>query len=122
AAGGVRAAPGGFELWSEGAVDEPWDAGSFVATVDEPEVRTNLAWFRGSWFDDVTMAWNDVEAAACYDEPPVSGGEPSPGATLFVPFKLAAGESRTIALRLSWHVPRSNLRENGMGAPKEEAA
>ncbi|HEV8150404.1 MAG TPA: GH116 family glycosyl hydrolase, partial [Gemmatimonadales bacterium] len=34
----------------------------------------------------------------------------SPGATLFVPFELAPGASKTITLRLAWYAPQTNLR------------
>ena len=56
------------------------------------------------------MAWKDIAAAACYDRPAVTDGAPSPGATLFVPFGLAPGESKTIALRLAWYAGQTNLR------------
>ena len=42
--------------------------------------------------------------------PPPDGGA-SPGATLFIPFQLGPGESKTIVVRLAWFVGHSNLRE-----------
>ena len=70
----------------------------------------NHAWFRGLWFDPVTMALRDVEAGAAYDRPPVTDGDPVDGATLFVPFALELGACRTIRLRLAWYVPNTRLR------------
>jgi hypothetical protein len=113
----VRALPGGFVLWAGGPKDKPWEEGSFSVRTSEPEVRVNHAWFRGGWFDDLTLAWKDVEQGACYDRPPVSEGPPSPGASLFVPFTLAPGASRTIAVQLSWFVGSSRLR---IGADPED--
>jgi uncharacterized protein (DUF608 family) len=106
----VRAIPGGFVLWGAGAKDTPGEEGSFCARADEAGVRVNHAWFRGGWFDDLTLAWKDVEEGACYDRPPVTGGLPSPGATLFVPFDLGAGATKTITVQLSWYVGQSALR------------
>jgi uncharacterized protein (DUF608 family) len=106
----VRPIEGGFILWSGGKKDQPWQECAFAATVSEPEAKTNYAWFRGGWWDPLTMAWKDVAEAACYGKDPLKEGEPSPGATLFVPFKLAAGESKTIVLRLAWFSGRTNLR------------
>ena len=63
---------------------------------DEAEARVNLAWFRGGWFDDLTLAWKDVEEGACYDRPAVTDGKPAPGATLFVPFALAPGAAKPL--------------------------
>ncbi len=106
----VRAIPGGFVLWGAGPRDKPWEEGSFCARTEEPEARVNHAWFRGGWFDDLTLAWKDVEEGACHERPPVAEGTPSPGATLFVPFALAAGAARAIVVQLSWYVGESGLR------------
>jgi uncharacterized protein (DUF608 family) len=106
----VRPIQGGFILWGAGPKDKPWEEGAFSATVSEPEGKVNHAWFRGGWWDALTMAWKDVAEAACYDRPPISNGEASPGASLFVPFQLLPGASRTIVLRLAWFVGQTNLR------------
>jgi uncharacterized protein (DUF608 family) len=110
AARAVRAIPGGFVLWGGGPEGEPWEEGSFAVTTDDPEARVNHAWFRGGWFDDLTLAWKDVEEGACYDRPPVAEEPPAPGATLFVPFSLAPGATKAIAVRLAWYVGSSRLR------------
>ncbi len=106
----VRSTPGGFVLWGGPGKDRPHDEGAFSATVDDPAVKVNHAWFRGGWFDPLTMAWKDVASGACYDRPPVTEGGASPGATLFVPITLAPGASKTIVLRLAWYVGQTNLR------------
>ncbi len=106
----VRSTHGGFVLWSAGELDEPWKEASFSVTVDDPDARVNCAWFRGGWWDPLTMAWRDVADAAAYDRPPVTGGEPSPGATIFVPFRLAPGDAKTIVIRLAWYAAETDLR------------
>ncbi|HYK90929.1 MAG TPA: GH116 family glycosyl hydrolase [Acidobacteriota bacterium] len=106
----VRPIPGGFVLWGAGAPDRPHEEGAFSATVSDPEGKVNHAWFRGGWFDALTMAWKDVEVGACYDRPPITEGDPAPGATLFVPFRIEKGASRTVVLRLAWYAGRTNLR------------
>jgi uncharacterized protein (DUF608 family) len=106
----VRPVGGGFILWGGGAKDKPWEEAAFSATVSEPSVKVNHGWFRGGWWDALTMAWKDVAEGVCYDRAPLSDGGPSPGATLFVPFQLAPGASKTIALRLAWFVGQTNLR------------
>ncbi len=105
----VRPVAGGFILWGGGGKDQPWEEAAFSATVSEPGAKVNHGWFRGGWWDAMTLAWKDVAAGACYDRAPLTEGGPSPGATLFVPFQLAAGASRTIAVRLAWFVGRTNL-------------
>ena len=106
----VRAAAGGFVLWGGSAADRPYEEGAFSAVTTDPQAKVNAAWFRGGWFDALTMAWQDVVEGACYDRPAVTTGDPSPGATLFVPFRLEPGATRTIILQLSWYVGRTSLR------------
>ncbi|HKD48153.1 MAG TPA: GH116 family glycosyl hydrolase [Rhizomicrobium sp.] len=106
----VRAAPGGFVFWNGAPSGKPWHESFFSARTSEPETKVNNAWFRGDWWDAVTFAWKDVTQGAAYDAPPPATGIPSPGATIFVPFTLAAGASRTITLRLSWYSGLSDLR------------
>ena len=104
-------APGGFihygARWPAMEQEEAW----FSATVDDLAVKVNLAWFRGAWFDPITMVWRDVEQGAAYDRPAPSDGNPPTGASLFVPFHLAPGASKTIRLRLAWYSPKTRLRD-----------
>lgn len=106
----VRPIEGGFILWGGPGNEKPWEECAFSATVSEPGVKVNHAWFRGGWWDALTIAWKNVTSAACVEAAPVTQGEPSPGATLAVPFTLAGGESKTITLRLAWFTGASNLR------------
>lgn len=106
----VRSIPEGFVLWGAGAKDKPWEECALSATVSDPHLKVNHAWFRGGWFDALTMAWKDIEEGASYDRPPITSGAPAPGATLFVPFELGPGASKTIVLRLAWFTGQSNLR------------
>ncbi len=85
----------------------------------------NHAWFRGGWWDPLTMAWKDVASASAYARPPITEGDPSPGATLFVPLTLAPGASRTISVRLAWYSPHTRLRRGtdpGAAASAVDAA
>ena len=107
----VRSAPGGFVLWGAGSSEKPYEEGAFSATVSEPDCKVNHAWFRGGWFDALTMVWKDLAEGACFERPPVTQGEPSPGASLFVPFRLDPGATKTIRLRLAWYAGRTDLHE-----------
>ncbi|HEY1794159.1 MAG TPA: GH116 family glycosyl hydrolase [Opitutaceae bacterium] len=107
---GTRRIPGGFVhfggAWAETQDENAW----FAATVEDPEVKVNQCWFRGGWFDALTMAWRDVEQGAAYDrDAPAQGSKPL-GASLFVPFRLLPGEGRTIRVRLCWYSPTTRLR------------
>ncbi len=115
---GIRPAPGGFTLWSGGGKDKPWEEGAFMAAVDDPRARVNHAWFRGGWWDGLTMAWQEIAGGECIARPPLTEGDAAPGATLAVPFSLAPGGSKTIVLRLAWYVGGGEIRcgKGGMEA------
>ena len=82
---------------------------AFAFVVDgEHSVSVDHCWFRGGWWDALTMTWNNVQQGKVIDNPPVGGGEP--GASLFVPLKLKAGESKTVRLLTCWYVPNSGLK------------
>ncbi|MBI4662277.1 MAG: hypothetical protein HY735_25945 [Verrucomicrobia bacterium] len=119
----VRSTPGGFLLWGGAAKDRPWEEGAFSATVSGPAAKVNHAWFRGGWWDALTLVWKDIADGACFDRPPVAQGRASPGATLFVPFNLAPGASKTIALRLAWFAGQTNLRlgKNPAAPPAQDS-
>lgn len=100
----------GFTLWQPPDAGQPWRQGAFSAAVDDPQVKVNCLWFRGGWFDALTMVWKAVREGQTPEAPPVSEGERSPGGSLYVPFRLEPGEEKVIRLRLAWHVPETDLR------------
>lgn len=116
----VRALPGGFVLWSGGSPEEPWKEAAFAVAVTDPAVQVNHAWFRGGWWDPLTMAWKEVADGASFDRPPITEGDPSPGATVFVPFQAAPGGWKTITVRLAWYSGQTNIRRGtDPGAPPQ---
>ncbi|MBN2711068.1 MAG: hypothetical protein JXR97_01340, partial [Planctomycetes bacterium] len=118
-ASGVRPIGGGFELFQDGTGDAPWGQGSFCAASDDPETKVNCRWFRGGWFDPLTLVWKSVAKGETMDNPEFTEGDPSPGGSLYVPLELEPGEEKTVRVRLSWYVPASNIRI-GQGLDDEE--
>jgi uncharacterized protein (DUF608 family) len=120
----VGAAEGGFVLSQPGSEERPWDQGAFSAAVDDPDVKVNCAWFRGDWFDALTMVWKSIRDGATPEAGPIATGIPSPGGSLYVPFRLKPGEEKVIRLRLAWYVPETDLRIGGdegeKGLPKHK--
>jgi uncharacterized protein (DUF608 family) len=109
-ANAVKPVPGGFVLWQAGTAEKPEEEGSFAAFTTDPDVRVDHAWFRGRWWDPLTMAWKAVADGLAVERPPVTEGDPAPGGSLFIPFTLGPGATRTLTLLLAWHVGRSALR------------
>jgi len=59
--------------------EEQFGTAALIALKHRPKIKA--MWFRGGWWDALTMAWKDVQDGACYDRPPVSEGGPAPGGT-----------------------------------------
>jgi uncharacterized protein (DUF608 family) len=118
----VRSTQGGFVLWQPGSDERPWDRGAFSAAVDDPDVKVNCAWFRGGWFDPLTMVWKAISDGATPEAGPITGGDPSPGGSLYVPFRLEPGQEKVIRLRLAWYVPETDIRLGRDPGDKEDGA
>jgi len=104
---------GGFILERGADPQKPWEHGAFAVWTDDPVAKINHSWYRGGWIDSFIMAWRDVERGRCFEQPPADDGITPRGGSLFVPFSLAAGGSKTIRLQLAWYFPQSNLRTAG---------
>lgn len=106
----VRRLPSGFVVEDGGHPEMPWTAAALAVEVDAENPALDPAWFRGGWFDWLTMVWRQVQAAGTPDRGEVAD-PPSPGGSVYVPLRMAPGETRTVCLRLSWYAPASTLRE-----------
>ena len=114
----IRGLKKGFILAQEGSKEHPEYRGEFAAFVDEEAALVDHCWFRGGWWDSVTMAWKRIAEHQATPVPPVEGR--APGASIFVPFHLKPGESKTIRLMFAWYVPNTLLRygDDPQGTPE----
>jgi uncharacterized protein (DUF608 family) len=104
----VSSIPQGFVHHWEGTEDLPHDLGSWAFFVDDLSAVIDHSWFRGGWWDPLTIAWKNIAAGGMIDNPPQDG--PATGASLFVPIRLGPGQERTVRLLVAWYCPRTNLR------------
>ncbi|WP_460686399.1 GH116 family glycosyl hydrolase [Niabella aquatica] len=103
----IRPIENGFILSSAGTADAPEKQGDFAIFTDEPGTETDHCWFRGGWFDGLTMVWNSIVKGNTVSRPPVEKN--APGASLYVPFRLKAGGEKTIRVMMCWYVPQTRL-------------
>lgn len=96
--------------------DKPHFKGDFAIVADDPNTVVDLCWFRGGWFDSRTVLWKDLSEFTFQEDTTTQN---SPGASLYVPFKLEPGEEKTVRVMMSWYVPHSNLRV-GLGPVSAE--
>lgn len=101
--------PNGFILGQNDVENEPWQKGEFYAFTSE-DCKVNAKFFRGVWFDTLTMLWNEILRGEITEGTHEDGGQ-SAGGYLAIPFTLKSGESKTISLNTCWYVKESNLRQ-----------
>ncbi len=99
---------GGFVLHQDGTEKNPEYEGEFAIFTDDPSAAVDHCWFKGGWWDALTLAWKNIQEGAVMANPPVKGA--CPGASLFAPFSLAPGAEKTIRVMMAWHVPKTTLR------------
>lgn len=107
----VKSIPNGFILSQAGTTGKPYLQGDFAIFTDQPGTVVDHCWFRGGWFDGLTMAWNTIRSGELLPNAPVE--KDAPGASLFVPLSLNPGEKKTIKVYTAWYVPFSHLRIGG---------
>ncbi len=75
--------------------------------------KADCAWFRGGWFDALTMLTNRLVAGnlkpATTSRPALASSRSRFGATLFWTFDLGPGERADVPLVYCWHVPNTTL-------------
>ncbi len=120
----VRQLEGGFVLWQEGTDEHPEWEGAFTVFVAADETTVDHCWFRGGWWDPLTITWKHIREGDAAEQGPEEGT--CPGASLSVPFRLAPGAEKTIRLLLTWYVPQTDLNYpasepcQGAGCPDED--
>ncbi len=111
----ISSTTNGFVLTEEGTKEKPLRTD--IAFFTDADAVVNHCWFRGGWWDPLTMAWNAVKNAEIKSVVPVESK--APGASLYVPMKLAAGKERTIRVMMAWYTPDTDQVHGNIGKPKE---
>lgn len=104
----VLSCKNGFILSQQGTKTEPEREGGCAIFVDDDAAVVDHCWFKGGWWDSLTITWENIKKARLLDNPPVKGS--CRGASLFVPLILKPGQTKTVRLMMAWFVPQSRLR------------
>jgi uncharacterized protein (DUF608 family) len=105
--GSISGIRNGFLLSQSCTPEKAHYKGDFAIYTDNKNTVTDLAWFRGGWFDSKTMIWKDLSEFRYENDTTTAG---SNGASLYVPVDLKPGEEKTVRLQMAWYVPHSDLR------------
>jgi uncharacterized protein (DUF608 family) len=106
----------GFILSEAGTAEKPFKTDFAVYTNDSSTIIDHC-WFRGGWWDPMTMAWNVVKNGEIISNPPVE--KDAPGASLYIPFKLTPGKEKTVRVLMAWYTPDSDQTYGTMGTRKK---
>lgn len=117
---GIDPMPEGFVLRQAPDADKPSREGHFAVFTPGEKPVLDYCWFRGGWWDPLTVAWETIRAAETLHRDPVPSG--APGASLYVPFRLAKGAHKVIRVMMAWYVPESDIRTGKDATAKERAA
>lgn len=103
----IKKIDNGFILTQDEVKDKPQFQGNFAVFTDDANTVVDYCWFRGGWWDPLTMAWNKVRDGIVQAVEPVE--KDAPGASLYVPFTLAPSATKTIRVMMSWYVPETDM-------------
>jgi len=98
----------GFILSNKGSEQFPHLQGDFAIYTVDNSTKVDHCWFRGTWYDPMSITWKHIEDGYPRVTDPVEAN--APGASLYVPIKLNPGEEKVVRLMLSWYVPNSAIR------------
>ncbi|MEO5602667.1 MAG: GH116 family glycosyl hydrolase [Cyclobacteriaceae bacterium] len=108
----------GFILSNEGTAEKPFLKGEFAIYSDQENTIVDHCWFRGGWFDPLTITWDTIKSAGVKSIDPVD--EAAPGASLYVPFTLSPGKEKIIRVMTAWYVPVTDIRFGPDDTEKEK--
>ena len=108
----IKSMKNGFVLTEAGTAEKSFLKGDFALFTDQSGAVIDHCWFRGGWFDPLTMAWNAIKAGEARAVAPEEEG--APGASIYVPFSLSPGQEKTIRVMAAWYVPESDKKYGGI--------
>ena len=102
----IEQLPNGFILRQKASETEPQTQGDFAIFTDQPATITDCSWFRGGWWDSLTMVWKNVEEAGIINNPAIKSGSPEPH--FLYPSNLRQGKKKPFASRWPGMFPIKN--------------
>jgi len=99
------------------------DHGSAALYAIGQNPKIKAMWFRGGWFDGISVLWREVSSGA-FSENDGAGAEGRSGrngGSLLVEASLGPGESATVPVAIAWHFPNCTQRV-GEAAPPPQAS
>lgn len=97
----------GFTMTKSNEDGSSGNGSGFTIFVDNNSAVVDHCWFRGGWFDALTILWKNIQTRNMVNNQPVDGV--SPGASIYVPIVLKPGEEKTVTVNFCWYMPDTKL-------------
>lgn len=84
---------------------ETYGSAALLSLRHAPRIKAD--WFRGGWFDALSILWREVSTGQFREamQPETAGKDSRNGGSLLVPLSLRPGEEISVPLVLAWHFP-----------------
>ncbi len=119
----TRAMPGqGIYFYNTAAPTAPSHGSASLAVVGHtPKIKA--MWFRGSWFDGLSVLWRELETGAFTENTgsPDEDVQGRNGGSLLLQGRLEPGASITYPLVLAWHFPNADYAVGGVAGTRTVA-
>ncbi len=110
----IIACKNGFTMHQKGSAQKP-EIESWFSVFTDQDAIVDHCWFRGGWFDALTILWKDI-CDGNYKQDPPRGDNP-PGASLFVPIHLLPHQEKTVRLMFCWYSPNTKISSGAQPSP-----
>jgi len=108
----------GFILHQKGSTEKP-ELESWFSVFTDRDAVVDHCWFRGGWFDALTILWKDIREGTIQADAPK--GDNPPGASLFVPIHVMPGKQETVRLMFCWYSGNTKISTGSQKAAEGEA-
>lgn len=96
----------GFVMHQKATGEQP-EKESWFSVFTDQEAVVDHCWFRGGWFDALTIVWKDIREGSLNADAPK--GDNPPGASLLVPVHIPPFQAKTIRLMFCWYSPNTRI-------------
>lgn len=104
----------GFIMHQKGSKEKP-EMESWFSVFTDQDAIVDHCWFRGGWFDALTILWKDIQEGTMRADAPK--GDNPPGASLFVPLHILPNQEKTVRLMFCWYSPDTKISSGAQPAP-----
>ena len=110
----ITANKNGFIMHQKGSPEKP-ELESWFSVFTDQDAIVDHCWFRGGWFDALTILWKDIREGKMKTDAPK--GDNPPGASLFVPLHLLPNQEKTVRLMFCWYSPNTMISSGAQPNP-----